>query len=98
MTVYFESLSFEGFEIKDSTRIKSLHSDRAREFTAPFFENFLSNHCSIYHTLTSGYDPQANGTAERFVGLIKTLASRCSTHQGWQRSSGHTLSDMLRRV
>ena len=82
MTAYFESLSFEGFEIKDSTRIKRLHSDRAGEFTAPFFEKFLSNHRSIYHTLTSGYDPQANGTAERSVGLIKTLASRCLNASG----------------
>ena len=56
MTAYFESLSFEGFEIKDSTRIKRLHSDRTGEFTAPFFEKFLSNYRSIYHTLTSGYE------------------------------------------
>ena len=36
----------------------------------------LVNHKTIYHTFTSGYDPQANGTAERAVGLIKSLAAR----------------------
>ena len=73
ITAYFECLSFEGFKITDSTRIKRLHSDKAGEFTAPYFERSLSNHRSIYHTFTSGYDPQANGTAERSVGLVKTL-------------------------
>ena len=54
LTSFFESLSFEGFEIADSPRIKSLHSDRAREFTALYFQKLLSNHRSIYHTLTTG--------------------------------------------
>ena len=71
MTAYFESLEFEGSPIGETSRIKSLHSDHAGEFTAPYFERFLSNHKSIYHTLTTGYDPQANDTAERSVGLIK---------------------------
>ena len=69
MTSFFESLSFEGSEITGSPRIKRLHSDTAREFTALYFQKLLSNHRSIYHTLTTGYDPQANGTAERSVGL-----------------------------
>ena len=76
MVAFFESLHFEGFTITDSSRVKRLHSDRAGEFTAPFFERFLINHKSIYHTFTSGYDPQANGTAERAVGLVKSLAAR----------------------
>ena len=72
MTSFFESLSLEGCEITDSPRIKRLHSDRAKEFgtTALYFQELLSNHRSIYHTLTTGYDPQAKGTAERSVGLI----------------------------
>ena len=82
MTSFFESLSFEGFEITDSPRIKRLHSDRAREFTALYFLKFLSNHRSIYHTLTTGYDPQANGTAERSVGLMKALSARCLATSG----------------
>ena len=77
MTSYFESLSFEGFPITDSPRIRRLHSDRAGEFTAPYLQKFLHNHRSIYHTLTTGYDPQSNGTAERAVGLLKTLGARC---------------------
>ena len=82
MTAYFESLQFEGFPIGETSRIKRLHSDRAGEFTAPYFERFLSSHKSIYHTLTTGYDPQANGTAERSVGLIKSLAARALSSSG----------------
>ena len=82
MTSFLESLSFEGLEITDSPRIKRLHSDRAREFTALCFQKLLSNHRSIYHTLTTGYDPQANCTAERSVGLMKALSARCLTTSG----------------
>ena len=82
MVNYFESLCFEGFPITDAPRIRRLHSDRAREFTAAFFEKFLAHRRGIYHTLTTGYDPQANGTAERAVGLIKALASRCLMTSG----------------
>ena len=76
MVAFFESLQSEGFTITDFSRVKRLHSDRAGEFTAPYFERFLTKHKSIYHTFTSGYDPQANGTAERTVGLVKSLAAR----------------------
>ena len=79
MVAFFEALQSEGFNIGESCRIKRLHSDRAGEFTAPFFSRFLSNHKTIDHTFTSGYDPQANGTAERAVGLIKSLTSRALT-------------------
>ena len=58
MVAFFESLQSEGFTVTDSSRVKRLHSDRAGEFTAPYFERFLTNHKSIYHTFTSGYDPQ----------------------------------------
>ena len=47
-----------------------------------FIEKFLAHRRGIYHTLTTGYDPQANGTAERAVGLIKALASRCLVTSG----------------
>ena len=77
MVSYFESLTSEGFPLTDAPRIRRLHSDRAGEFTAPFFEKFLAHRRGIYHTLTTGYDPQANGTAERAVGLLKALSARC---------------------
>ena len=76
MVSFFESLQSKGFTTTDSSRIKRLHSDRAGELTAPYFKRFLTNHKSTYHTFTSGYDPQANGTAERTVGLVKSLAAR----------------------
>ena len=49
---FFESLQSKGFTITDSSRVKRLHSDHAGEFTAPYFERFLTNHKSIYHTFT----------------------------------------------
>ena len=94
MTSFFESLSFEGFEITGSPRIKRLHSD------ALYFQKFLSNHRSIYHTLTTGYDPQANGTAERSVGLMKALSARCLTTSGlpqefWGYAVKHAAQSLL---
>ena len=85
MVAYFESLSAEGFPLSDSPHIRRLHSDKAGKFTAPFFEKFLSHRKGIYHTMTTGYDPQANGTAERSVGLIKAIsarAARCLSSSG----------------
>ena len=79
MVAFFESLQSEGFTITDSSRAIRLRSNRAGEFTAPYFERSLTNHKSTYHTFTSGYDPQSNGTAERTVttvGLVKSLAAR----------------------
>ena len=40
MLAYFESLSFESFEITDSSRVTHLCSDCAGELTAPFFQRF----------------------------------------------------------
>ena len=82
MVAFFEALQTEGLTIGETCRIKRLHSDKAGEFTAPFFAKFLSNHKTIDHTFTSGYDPQANGTAERSVGLLKALAARSLASAG----------------
>ena len=60
MVAFFEALQTEGLMIGETSRIKRLHSDKAGEFTAPFFAKFQSNHKTIDHTFTSGYDPQAN--------------------------------------
>ena len=76
LVAFFEALQSEGFAIGETNRIKRIHSDRAGEFTAPYFSRFLANHKTIHHSFTSGYDPQSNGTAERSVGLIKSLAAR----------------------
>ena len=76
MVSFLEALQTESFGIGETSRIRRLHSDRAGEFTATYFSRFLAGHKSMRHSFTSGYDPQANGTAERAVGLIKSLASR----------------------
>ena len=76
LVAFFEALQSEGCAIGETNRIKRIHSDRAGEFTAPYFSRFLANHKTIHHSFTSGYDPQSNGNAERSVGLIKSLAAR----------------------
>ena len=88
MVAFFEALQTEGLVIGETSRIKRLHSDKASEFTAPFFGKSLSNHKTIDHTFTSDHDPQADGTAERSVGLLKSLAARslasaCLGHEYW---------------
>ena len=79
--VAFSEAFQSGLDIGESCRIKRLHSDQAGEgeFTALFFSRLLSNHKTIDHIFTSGYDPQANRIAERAVGLMKSLASRVLT-------------------
>ena len=42
-----------------------------------YFEKFLAGRRGIYHTLTTDYDPQANSTGERTVGLFKAISARC---------------------
>ena len=80
MVAFFEALQTEGVMIGETSTIKRLHSDKAGEFTAPFYVKFLSKRKT--QTFTSGYDRQANGSAERSVGLLKALAARSLAFAG----------------
>ena len=51
-----------------------LHSDKAKEFLAINVRKLLRAH-GIRQTTNSGYDPAANGIAERWVGIIKVRAT-----------------------
>ena len=79
MVAFFEELQTEGLPIGEFPSIRRLHSDKAGEFTVPFFAHFLTNHKTIDHTFTSGYDLLANCTAERSVGLIES-SCLCSVY------------------
>ena len=46
-----------------------------------FFES-KRLHSDRARELITGYDPQADGTAERTVGLMKALSARCLTTSG----------------
>ena len=99
MVAFFEALQCEGFTLGEVSRVQRLHSDRAGELTAPYFARFIS-HQTIYHTFTSGYDPQANGTAERAVVLIKSLAARALATANldssyWSYSARHASQSLL---
>ena len=51
-----------------------MHSDKAKEFLAKSVRGLLKAH-GIRQTTTSGYDPAANGIAERWVGIVKVRAT-----------------------
>ena len=54
--------------------ILRLHSDKASEFLSPPIRAYLSQQ-GVRQTVNSGYDPQANGLAERWGGIVKVRAT-----------------------
>ena len=54
--------------------ILRLHSDKASEFLSPSIRAYLSQQ-GVRQTVNSGYDPQANGLAERWIGIVKVRAT-----------------------
>ena len=54
--------------------ILRLHSDKASEFLSPPIRAYLSQQ-GVRQTVNSGYDPQANGLAERWIGIVKVRAT-----------------------
>ena len=83
---------FEGYDLTElplsnGKRILTIQSDRAREFESRNFTEFCRAR-GLTHSETKGYDPAANGTAERVVGLIKSglrklLASTAFPASSW---------------
>ena len=51
-----------------------LHSDKASEFLTPAIRAYLSQQ-GVRQTVNSGYDPQGNGLAERWIGIVKVRAT-----------------------
>ena len=54
--------------------ILRLHSDKASEFLSPPIRAYLSQQ-GVCQTVNSGYDPQAIGLAERWIGIVKVRAT-----------------------
>ena len=54
--------------------ILRMHSDKAREFLSPVIRTHLSQQ-GVRQTVKSGYDPQGNGLAERWIGIINVRAT-----------------------
>ena len=54
--------------------VMRVHSDQAGEFLSPVVMEWLKHH-NIKQTFTSGYDPAANGVAERWIDLVKIKAT-----------------------
>ena len=57
--------------------ILRLHSDKASEFLTPTIRATCSQQ-GVRQTVNSGYDPQGNGLAERWIGVVKVRATRSS--------------------
>ena len=54
--------------------ILRLHSDKASEFLSSAIRTYLSQQV-VRQTVNSGYDPQANGLAGRWIGIVKVRAT-----------------------
>ena len=54
--------------------ILRLHSDKASEFLTPSIRAYLSQQ-GVRQTVNSGCDPQGNGLAERWIGIVKVRAT-----------------------
>ena len=54
--------------------ILRMHSEKAREFLSPVIRAYLSQQ-GVRQTVNSGHDPQGNGLAERWIGIIKVRAT-----------------------
>ena len=67
----FESYDLTELPLSNGKRILTIQSDRAHEFESRNFTELCRDR-GLTHTVTKGYDPAANGTAERVVGLIKS--------------------------
>ena len=68
-----EGVALEG--IPYGKRVLRVQTDRGTEWLNKAFQEAMKSR-GILHTYTQGYSPQSNGTAERFVGLMKTIAKR----------------------
>ena len=71
----------------DGSIVVRIHSDEGGEFWNNIMED-VPNKLGIFKTRTEGYDPKANGKAERFIGLLKhdaameLLETKCRLQHG----------------
>ena len=56
-----------------------LHTDAGGGFVNEAVKELLTEMC-ILQTKTAGYDPKANGRAERYVGIVKQRATSYLIH------------------
>ena len=61
---------FEDLRALTGPPILRLHSDKAREFLSPTIREYLSQQ-GVRQTVNSGSDPQGNGLAEQWIGIVK---------------------------
>ena len=61
--------------------IKRVHSDRAREFTSKEVKKWIQER-DLNHTFTEGDSGEANGRAEREIGILKALTRAQLTASG----------------
>ena len=75
---WIESLNVGVLPPVGQKRVFRIQSDRGLEFCNASLAKWCHEH-SAHHSKTIGYDPQSNGTAERCVGIVRTVARRLLT-------------------
>ena len=60
--------------LEDLRALTGGYSDKASELLTPTIRAYLSQQ-GVRQTVTSGYDPQGNGLAERWIGIVKVRAT-----------------------
>ena len=84
--------------------ILRLHSDKASEFLTLTIKAYLS-HQGVRQTVNSGHDPQGNGLAERWIGIVRFFLQTCAflqttgpTHADGLLTSTHTESQKSQSI
>ena len=76
-----ESVLAELNSILGEQTVVRVHTDAGKEFVNKAVTEMLRSK-GIHTTTTGGYDPKANGRAERYVGLMKQRATSYLIHAG----------------
>ena len=79
VSIVVESIIKEVRALDPSVEFVRFHTDAGKEFLNADLEEVLGKY-KIYQTHNGGHDPQANGLAERFIGIIKGRAGSYLVH------------------
>ena len=87
---------------KEGMMVRSLHSDRAKEFKTMQLKTWLAEH-QIHHTRTSGSEAPGNSTAELGVKWHKArtralLSSASSSPSEWPLAAAHAAALLWAKV
>eukprot|EP00971_Amphidinium_carterae_P194658 3862744-Amphidinium_carterae.1 len=96
---FIERLSHPNLPPVGQKRVLRIQTDRSLEFCNGMFEG-LCREQAVHHSVTVGYDPQSNGSAERSVSICKGLVRRLLMESGlkdafWSYVFRHSTTALL---